>query len=277
MARIRHACVPNPGHKDRWRARTRQTGRAMGRFSSQCPCWRCRPPVNDEICTQSAVLFTIRPCLGYFLSSADCRHNSARCSSSCEERLRNAPGTPPRASCDQHRSTGRVRGDPSHGTSAAAGAVPRCPAATGEEGYEQARRFWNGAIDRRPALIARCVGSDDVVAAVRFARDHDLLVSVRGGGHAAGHAACDDGLMIDLSLMKSITVDPASSTTLTASTSAVLTPGTSRLVPALTSASARRSLAWKERSRYRLSPSGSWTPPSRLTSFGTRTASPSAA
>jgi FAD/FMN-containing dehydrogenase len=79
----------------------------------------------------------------------------------------------------------------------------------GEEGYDEARRIWNGAIDRRPALIARCAGTDDVLEAVRFARERDLLVSVRGGGHAvAGHAVCDGGLMIDLSLMKSIRVDP---------------------------------------------------------------------
>ena len=83
----------------------------------------------------------------------------------------------------------------------------------GEDGYDEARRIWNGAIDRRPALIARCAGADDVAAAVRFAREHDLLVSVRGGGHAvAGHAVCDDGLMIDLSLMKAVTVDPTSRT-----------------------------------------------------------------
>src|SRR5829696_4491426 len=79
----------------------------------------------------------------------------------------------------------------------------------GEEGYDEARRIWNGAIDRHPALIARCVGTDDVVEVVRFARERDLLVSVRGGGHAvAGHAVCDGGLMIDLSLMKSVRVDP---------------------------------------------------------------------
>jgi hypothetical protein len=78
-----------------------------------------------------------------------------------------------------------------------------------EEGYDEARRIWNGAIDRRPALIARCVGTDDVVEAVRFARERDLLISVRGGGHAvAGHAVCDGGLMIDLSLMKYVQVDP---------------------------------------------------------------------
>jgi len=83
----------------------------------------------------------------------------------------------------------------------------------GEESYDEARRVWNGAIDRRPALIARCAGADDVVEAVRFARERDLLVSVKGGGHAvAGHAVCDDGVMIDLSLMKAVQVDPAGRT-----------------------------------------------------------------
>jgi hypothetical protein len=83
----------------------------------------------------------------------------------------------------------------------------------GEEGYDEARRVWNGAIDRRPALIARCAGADDVVEAVRFAREHDLLVSVRGGGHAfAGHGVCDGGVMIDLSLMKAVKVDPEART-----------------------------------------------------------------
>jgi hypothetical protein len=83
----------------------------------------------------------------------------------------------------------------------------------GEEGYDEARRIWNGAIDRRPVLITRCAGTDDVVEAVRFARERDLLVSVRGGGHAvAGHAVCDGGLMIDLSLMKAIRVDPEART-----------------------------------------------------------------
>jgi FAD/FMN-containing dehydrogenase len=80
----------------------------------------------------------------------------------------------------------------------------------GEEGYDEARRIWNGAIDRRPALIARCAGADDVAEALRFARERNLLVSVRGGGHAvAGHAVCDGGVMIDLSLMKAVSVDPA--------------------------------------------------------------------
>jgi hypothetical protein len=84
---------------------------------------------------------------------------------------------------------------------------------SGEEGYDEARRVWNGAIDRHPALIARCAGADDVVAAVRFAGEHELLVSVRGGGHAvAGHAVCDGGLMIDLSATKAVRVDPQART-----------------------------------------------------------------
>jgi FAD/FMN-containing dehydrogenase len=76
-------------------------------------------------------------------------------------------------------------------------------------GYDDARRIWNGDIDRRPALIARCTGAADVVDAVRFAREHDLIASVRGGGHAvAGHALCDGGLVIDLSPMTGVRVDP---------------------------------------------------------------------
>jgi FAD/FMN-containing dehydrogenase len=83
----------------------------------------------------------------------------------------------------------------------------------GQEGYDEARRVWNGAIDRRPVLIARCAGADDVAVAVRFAREHDLPVSVRGGGHAvAGHGVVDGGLMIDLSSMKSVRVDPGART-----------------------------------------------------------------
>lgn len=80
----------------------------------------------------------------------------------------------------------------------------------GEEGYDEARRVWNGSIDRRPGMIARCAGADDVQEAIRFARDRDLPISVRGGGHSvSGHAVREDGLMIDLSLLKSISVDPA--------------------------------------------------------------------
>jgi FAD/FMN-containing dehydrogenase len=82
-----------------------------------------------------------------------------------------------------------------------------------DPGYEEARRVWNGMIDRRPALIARCHGAADVVAAVNFARSHKILVSVRGGGHqVAGSAVCDDGLVIDLSQMKGIHVNPRTRT-----------------------------------------------------------------
>ena len=79
--------------------------------------------------------------------------------------------------------------------------------------YDDVRRIWNGQIQRRPALIARCTGVADVVAAVRFGREHDLRPSVRGGGHAvAGHALCDDGLVIDLSMMTGSRVDPVART-----------------------------------------------------------------
>ena len=76
--------------------------------------------------------------------------------------------------------------------------------------YDIARAVWNGAIDRRPRLIARCVGSADVVAAVRYAREHDLEIAIRGGGHnVAGTAVCNDGIVIDLSGMRGVQVDPA--------------------------------------------------------------------
>jgi FAD/FMN-containing dehydrogenase len=80
-------------------------------------------------------------------------------------------------------------------------------------GYDTARRIWNGAIDRSPACIARCTGVADVVAAVRFARNHDLEIAVRGGGHnVAGTAVCDDGVVIDLSAMRAVWVDSAGRT-----------------------------------------------------------------
>src|SRR5579863_781803 len=80
----------------------------------------------------------------------------------------------------------------------------------GDQTYDAARKLPNAIIDRRPALIARCAGAPDVIACVRFARDHDVLVAVRGGGHSvAGKSVCDAGLVIDLSSMKGIRVDPA--------------------------------------------------------------------
>ena len=79
----------------------------------------------------------------------------------------------------------------------------------GEAAYEEARRIWNGAIDRRPAVIARCRDAEDVMSALRFARECDLEVAVRGGGHGvAGHSVCDDGIVIDLSPMRGVHVDP---------------------------------------------------------------------
>lgn len=80
--------------------------------------------------------------------------------------------------------------------------------ALGEPGYEEAREIWNGMVDRRPAAIARCVSAEDVVQCVRFAREHGVLVAIRGGGHnIAGNALCDGGLVIDLSPMKRVEVD----------------------------------------------------------------------
>ena len=80
----------------------------------------------------------------------------------------------------------------------------------GEDGYDAARSIWNAMVDRRPGLVVRCLGAADVVEAVRLARDEKLLVAVRSGGHnIAGNAVCDGGLMIDLSLMRSVRVDRA--------------------------------------------------------------------
>jgi FAD/FMN-containing dehydrogenase len=80
---------------------------------------------------------------------------------------------------------------------------------SGDEGYDVSRSLWNGMIDRRPAAIVRSAGAADVIQAVNFAREHRLLLAVRGGGHnIAGKAVCDGGLMIDLSAMKSVRVDP---------------------------------------------------------------------
>ena len=83
----------------------------------------------------------------------------------------------------------------------------------GDDGYDAARQIFNGMIDRRPALIARPVDTADVQRCVIFAREHGLLVSIKGGGHSpVGYAVCEGGLMIDLSLMKGIEVDPQART-----------------------------------------------------------------
>jgi FAD/FMN-containing dehydrogenase len=83
----------------------------------------------------------------------------------------------------------------------------------GDGTYDEHRRVWNGSIDRYPALIARCAGVADVIEAVRFARSHGLLVAVRSGGHSyPGLSVCDGGMVIDLSLMKAVRVDPDAAT-----------------------------------------------------------------
>ncbi len=84
---------------------------------------------------------------------------------------------------------------------------------SGDDAYNDARKLWNGMFDRRPALIVRCAGTADVMSAVNLARNNGLQVAVRGGGHSfPGHSVCDGGLVIDLSCMKAIRVDPAGRT-----------------------------------------------------------------
>ncbi len=83
----------------------------------------------------------------------------------------------------------------------------------GDPAYDQARAIWNSMIDKHPALIVRCTGVSDVINSINFARNNNLLVAVRGGGHSfPGNSVCDGGLVIDLSLMKGIRVDPAQRT-----------------------------------------------------------------
>ena len=79
----------------------------------------------------------------------------------------------------------------------------------GSAGYDAARIVWNGMIDRRPAIVARCDGADNVVRAIRFGREQHLPIAVRSGGHSiGGFSTCDDGIVIDLSLMRGVRVDP---------------------------------------------------------------------
>ena len=85
--------------------------------------------------------------------------------------------------------------------------------ASGDAGYDEARKVYNGMIDKRPRLIARCVDAADVITAVNFCREQGLLLAIRGGGHnGPGLGSCDDGLVIDLSMMRSVRVDPANRT-----------------------------------------------------------------
>src|SRR5438477_2368463 len=79
--------------------------------------------------------------------------------------------------------------------------------------YNEVRKLYNGMIDKRPLLIARCADVADVIAAVNFGRDNGLLIAIRGGGHnGPGLGSCDDGLVVDLSAMKGLRVDPVNGT-----------------------------------------------------------------
>ncbi|RYE85488.1 MAG: FAD-binding oxidoreductase, partial [Methanosarcinales archaeon] len=82
----------------------------------------------------------------------------------------------------------------------------------GSPSYESLRKIWNGMIDRRPAIIAQCINNEDIKHAIEAAKKYKLVISVRAGGHnISGSAVCDDGIMIDLSLMKSVKVVPEES------------------------------------------------------------------
>jgi FAD/FMN-containing dehydrogenase len=82
-----------------------------------------------------------------------------------------------------------------------------------DAGYDDARSIWNAMIDRRPALIVRCLGVADVVTGVKFAREHGLILSIKGGGHnISGLAVCEEGLMLDMSRMRGVWVDPSTRT-----------------------------------------------------------------
>jgi FAD/FMN-containing dehydrogenase len=109
---------------------------------------------------------------------------------------------------NQFSSTGRA-GDLAPAIASLRGVITGEVLTQGDTGYDTARSVWNAMIDRRPALIVRCKGSLDVIRAVEFARAHHLPASIRGGAHnVAGHAVCDRGVMIDLSSMRGVRVDP---------------------------------------------------------------------
>ena len=83
----------------------------------------------------------------------------------------------------------------------------------GEKGYDESRAIWNGMFDKKPALIVRCTSTEDISESVKFARKQQLQIAVKGGGHnSAGNAVCDDGIVIDLSLMQDVKVDASTQT-----------------------------------------------------------------
>src|SRR5205814_3034428 len=125
-------------------------------------------------------------------------------------------GVPPRlTSCSRRPCRARTREDVMNdqATAKLQGMLRGTLIHRGDPAYEDARQLYNAMIDKRPLLIARCLDVADVIAAVNFGRDNNLLIAVRGGGHnGPGLGSCDDGLMIDLSPMKGVRVDPASRT-----------------------------------------------------------------
>src|SRR5947209_2181073 len=111
------------------------------------------------------------------------------------------------------RTLDATRTIPEEALAALQGRMRGSVALPGQEGYDAARTVWNAMIDRRPAFVARCLCEEDIAHAVKLARDEKLLLAVRAGGHSiAGNAVCDGGLLIDLSLMRSVRVDPFSRT-----------------------------------------------------------------
>ena len=126
-----------------------------------------------------------------------------------------APARPPSmqrrsaVSRPQEMADSPASGVPQAALEALRGALSGDALVDGDDDYDGARAVWNAMIDRRPAVIARCTSTADVIAAVGFARAHGLPASIRGGGHnVAGHAVCDGGVMIDLSAMRGVRVDP---------------------------------------------------------------------
>jgi FAD/FMN-containing dehydrogenase len=95
------------------------------------------------------------------------------------------------------RTLDATRTIPEEALAALKGKLRGLAALPGEDGYDAARTIWNAMVDRRPAIVTRCLGAADVIEAVKLAREHDLLVAVRAGGHnIAGNAVCDGGLLI---------------------------------------------------------------------------------
>lgn len=134
--------------------------------------------------------------------------------------LHERPPEPPRVPLDVHGPPQVARAAPTNGSElrpgTSRGTIPGFEGRVltpADANYDQARRVWNGAIDRRPGYIARCSGPTDVAAALRFARERDIPLSVRGGGHSvAGTSLCDEGVVIDLAPMKALQVDPGART-----------------------------------------------------------------